>query len=121
MTPGQLGHEAWGRIEAVGADVLHFSVGDRVAFLSERAYAEYDTADESKVVALPDELIRKLKDLRTRRDELLQILDLERARLAQAASVLRKDMQRHITFLEQNVTAINQEFSRTVRFSAAWR
>jgi transposase len=70
---------------------------------------------------LPDELIRKLKDLRTRRDELLQMLDLERARLAQAASVLRKDMQRHITFLEQSVTAINQEFSRTVRFSAAWR
>jgi len=70
---------------------------------------------------LPDELIRKLKDLRSRRDDLLQMLCLERARLAQAASVLRKDMQRHITFLEQSVTAVNQEFSRTVRFSAAWR
>jgi len=70
---------------------------------------------------LPDELISKLKDLRARRDDLLQMLLLERARLAQAASVLRKDMQRHVTFLEQSVTAVNQEFSRTVRFSVAWR
>src|SRR5687768_3487386 len=53
MTPGQLGHEGWGVVDAVGSDVLHFRVGDRVAFLSERAYAAYDTADESKVVPLP--------------------------------------------------------------------
>ena len=59
MTPGQLGHEAWGGIDAVGSDVLHFNIGDRVAFLSERAYAEYDTTDESKVVALPDALLNE--------------------------------------------------------------
>ncbi len=53
MTPGQLGHEAWGLVDAVGTDVLHFRVGDRVAMLSEKAYAEYDTCDESKVVSLP--------------------------------------------------------------------
>jgi threonine dehydrogenase-like Zn-dependent dehydrogenase len=53
MAPGQLGHEAWGVVDAVGSDVLHFHVGDRVAMLSEKAYAEYDTCDESKVVSLP--------------------------------------------------------------------
>jgi NADPH:quinone reductase-like Zn-dependent oxidoreductase len=53
MAPGQLGHEAWGVVDAVGSDVLHFHVGQRVAMLSEKAYAEYDTCDESKVVALP--------------------------------------------------------------------
>jgi threonine dehydrogenase-like Zn-dependent dehydrogenase len=56
MAPGQLGHEAWGCIDAVGADVLRFSVADRVAFLSEHAYAGYDTADDNKIVALPDAL-----------------------------------------------------------------
>jgi threonine dehydrogenase-like Zn-dependent dehydrogenase len=53
FAPGQLGHEAWGRIDAVGPGVARFAVGDRVAMLSERAYAEYDVAAEGKVVALP--------------------------------------------------------------------
>ena len=56
MHPGQLGHEAWGRIDAIGPDVLRFNVGDRVAFLSDRAYAEYDVTNEHKVAALPDSL-----------------------------------------------------------------
>ncbi|HEX8525196.1 MAG TPA: zinc-binding dehydrogenase [Tepidisphaeraceae bacterium] len=56
FAPGQLGHEAWGRVDAVGTDVLHFNVGDRVAMLSEKAYAEYDVAPEDKVVKLPDSL-----------------------------------------------------------------
>jgi threonine dehydrogenase-like Zn-dependent dehydrogenase len=59
MTPGQLGHEAWGVVDAIGGDVMHFSVGDRVAFLSDHAYAEYDVADETKAVALPDSLMEK--------------------------------------------------------------
>jgi threonine dehydrogenase-like Zn-dependent dehydrogenase len=56
FAPGQLGHEAWGRVQAVGGDAMHFSVGDRVAMLSERAYAEYDIATEDQVVSLPDSL-----------------------------------------------------------------
>jgi threonine dehydrogenase-like Zn-dependent dehydrogenase len=56
MAPGQLGHEAWGVVDAVGDDVLRFSPGDRVAMLSEKAYAEYDVAPESKIMLLPDEL-----------------------------------------------------------------
>lgn len=56
MPAGQLGHEAWGYVDAVGRDVLHFSAGDRVAMLSDHAYAEFDVAHEGKVVALPDVL-----------------------------------------------------------------
>jgi transposase len=70
---------------------------------------------------LPEELITKLRDLRTRRDDVYQMLQLEKSRLAEAPEVWRKDMQRHITFLEQSILALNQEFSRTVRASAAWR
>src|SRR4051794_28894236 len=53
MAPGALGHEGWGRIEAVGAGVSRVAVGDRVAMLSDRAYAEYDVAAEAAVVRLP--------------------------------------------------------------------
>lgn len=56
LSPGQLGHEGWGTIDAVGKDTLHFRVGQRVAILSEKAYAEYDVVTEDKIVALPDSL-----------------------------------------------------------------
>jgi threonine dehydrogenase-like Zn-dependent dehydrogenase len=56
MAPGQLGHEGWGVVDAIGSSVDHFSPGDRVALLSDNAYAEYDVTPESKVVRLPDAL-----------------------------------------------------------------
>jgi threonine dehydrogenase-like Zn-dependent dehydrogenase len=54
--PGDLGHEGWGVVDAVGEDVRDVQVGDRVATLSGRAYAEYDVAEASAVVKIPDEL-----------------------------------------------------------------
>jgi threonine dehydrogenase-like Zn-dependent dehydrogenase len=54
--PGDLGHEGWGVVDAVGDHVTHVSVGDRVAALSFRAYAEYDLADADAVVRLPESL-----------------------------------------------------------------
>ncbi len=53
MAPGDLGHEGWGYIDAVGDAVEGLQVGDRVAALSFKAYAEYDVADADKVVKLP--------------------------------------------------------------------
>jgi threonine dehydrogenase-like Zn-dependent dehydrogenase len=50
---GGLGHEGWGRVEAVGAGVRNVSVGDRVAALSYHAYATHDIADADMVVPLP--------------------------------------------------------------------
>ena len=54
--PGGLGHEGWGLVDAVGSDVTLAKVGDRVAALSYRAYAEYDLADETALVVLPESL-----------------------------------------------------------------
>ncbi|WP_411905510.1 MDR/zinc-dependent alcohol dehydrogenase-like family protein [Rhizobium mayense] len=51
--PGGLGHEGWGTIDAIGDDVAGFAVGDRVATLSQHAYATYDLADQGNVVRLP--------------------------------------------------------------------
>jgi len=53
MEPGALGHEGWGRIDALGEGVNTFAVGDRVAMLSFHAYAEYDVADVGSLVTLP--------------------------------------------------------------------
>ena len=54
--PGDLGHEGWGVIDAVGEGVEGLAVGQRVAALSYRSYAEYDVADAEAVLRLPDAL-----------------------------------------------------------------
>src|SRR5437763_6097774 len=54
--PGALGHEGWGLVHAVGEGVDGVAQGDRVGFLSGKAYAEYDVADASHLVKLPESL-----------------------------------------------------------------
>lgn len=56
VEPGELGHEGWGIIEAVGEAVSGLAIGDRVATLSCRSYAEYDLAAADAVVPLPPAL-----------------------------------------------------------------
>jgi threonine dehydrogenase-like Zn-dependent dehydrogenase len=54
--PGALGHEAWGFVDALGEGVEGLSVGDRIAALSYKSYAEYDLAEAGTVVRLPEAL-----------------------------------------------------------------
>src|SRR5438309_7168216 len=54
--PGALGHEGWGVVDALGDGVEGVAIGDRLGMLSRKAYAEYDVADASQVVKLPDSL-----------------------------------------------------------------
>jgi threonine dehydrogenase-like Zn-dependent dehydrogenase len=59
LEPGAGGHEAWGVVEELGGrdgSAARVSAGDRVAFLSTRAYAERDVADLGSIVRLPREL-----------------------------------------------------------------
>lgn len=56
LAAGVPGHEGWGIVEAAGRGVKDIREGDRVAFLSERAYAEYDIARADAIVPLPDAL-----------------------------------------------------------------
>ena len=51
--PGALGHEGWGIIDALGEQVEDCAPGDRVGFLSGKAYAEFDLAEADQVVKLP--------------------------------------------------------------------
>ncbi|HEU0066880.1 MAG TPA: zinc-binding dehydrogenase [Sphingomonas sp.] len=51
--PGGLGHEGWGVIDAIGDGVTDWTVGDRVAALSYRSFAQYDIARADALVKLP--------------------------------------------------------------------
>ncbi|MFC0410743.1 MDR/zinc-dependent alcohol dehydrogenase-like family protein [Roseomonas elaeocarpi] len=54
--PGELGHEGWGTVDALGEGVEGFRLGDRVAALSYRSFAEYDLAEARNLVPLPEAL-----------------------------------------------------------------
>ncbi|MBX3161777.1 MAG: zinc-binding dehydrogenase [Deltaproteobacteria bacterium] len=53
LPPGRPGHEGWGRVVATGRNVRSFAPGNRVAFLSDHAFSEYDVADARSVIELP--------------------------------------------------------------------
>lgn len=59
MEPGALGHEGWGFVDAVDEGVEGFQIGDRVAFLSNHSYAEYDVVASDSAVKLPDALSKE--------------------------------------------------------------
>lgn len=52
MEPGSTGHEGWGRVVKTGEKVQFLKEGDRVAMLSNGAYAAYDVADEAACMKL---------------------------------------------------------------------
>lgn len=56
FAPGAPGHEGWGIVDALAADVAGIAVGERVAALSYNAYAQYDLANAHAVVKLPPDL-----------------------------------------------------------------
>ena len=53
---GGMGHEGWGVVNAVGPGVTGVALGDRVATLSERSYAEQDIVAADRLVVLPSAL-----------------------------------------------------------------
>ena len=50
---GAPGHEGWGVVDQVGAQVRGVEAGERVALLSYHAYAEYDLAGADQIVRVP--------------------------------------------------------------------
>jgi threonine dehydrogenase-like Zn-dependent dehydrogenase len=56
LEAGAPGHEGWGVVAALGDGVENVRAGERVAFLSGNAFAEYDIAAAGSLVILPPEL-----------------------------------------------------------------
>jgi threonine dehydrogenase-like Zn-dependent dehydrogenase len=58
IEPGTPGHEGWGRVDALGAGVTDLDIGDRVALISNHAFAQFDVAPRAAIVRLPAALDR---------------------------------------------------------------
>lgn len=72
--------------------------------------------------ALPDADTQALAALVARRRQLLEMLTAERHRLAQATTpVVRRDLQKHVTWLEKRVTDVDGQMQTRIQNSPAWR
>jgi transposase len=72
--------------------------------------------------ALPDAETQALAALVTRRRQLLEMLQAERQRLAQAATpAVRRDLQQHVRWLERRVTDVDDEMQKRIQHRPAWR
>ena len=56
LEPGALGHEGWGRIDAVGAGVSPERIGTRVAIFGEQGFASHDIVPDDAALPIPPEL-----------------------------------------------------------------
>jgi transposase len=70
---------------------------------------------------VPDAALQQLAALSTRRRQLLDMLTAERNRLEHAAAPVRREITRHIHWLERRVTAVDRDLEDTLQKSPIWR
>ena len=70
---------------------------------------------------LPDEATRALEALLTRRRQVVGMVTAERNRLGQASVRVRPRVQVHITWLGEELAALDEELGHTLRQSPLWR
>ena len=74
-----------------------------------------------EVRMLPTKIIDQLAALKKRRQDVLKMLTLVRARLDSDCLIVQKDVKNHAYFLERSIAVLAEEISRTVRSSCIWR
>ncbi len=70
---------------------------------------------------LPDAVLQHLEALMTRRRQLLDMLTAEGHRLEHAGAPIRREITRHIRWLERRVAAVDRDLDDTIQKSPAWR
>jgi transposase len=70
---------------------------------------------------LADAVLQQLEALITRRRQLLDMITAERNRLEHAGAPIRREITRHIRWLERRIAAVDRDLDDTVQKSPAWR
>lgn len=89
--------------------------------LDAEVLAEFAQAVRPAVRPVKAEQAQALSALVSRRQQLLQMLVAEKARLSTAIPAVRRDLQAHIRWLEQRIGDTDGELQRMVRESPLWR
>src|SRR3990172_3563673 len=70
---------------------------------------------------LPDEALRMLDALLTRRRQLIEMLVAERNRLAHALPPVEKSLKQHIRWLERRLADVDSDMDQAIQQSPVWR
>ena len=83
--------------------------------------AHYGEVIQPQIRPFKDEETRGLSSLLTRRRQLIKMITEEKNRLQQASVSVRSDIRTHIVWLEKRLKVIDNDLSKTIKKSPAWR
>lgn len=89
--------------------------------LDARALAHFAEAVHPTPRPLPDAATQALTALLARRQQVVAMLVAEKNRLSSTAPAIRPRLQAHITWLERELQALDQDLDEMLRHSPVWR
>lgn len=95
----------------------HFAKTDR---LDAKVLALFGERIKPLLRVIPDETQRALADVLGRRAQLVVIRAQEKARLATAPAVARKDVEQHIAWLDKRIARLDADLGNRLRNSPVW-
>ena len=93
------------KTDAIDADVL----------------AEFAEKIRPQLRSIVDEATQELEAICTRRRQLVVMLSAEKNRLHTAAKTIRSEIQKHIHWLEKEISQLERDLDKRIRCSPAWR
>jgi len=85
-----------------------------------RILALFGARVKPEIRPLPDQKAREMRNLLTRRRQLIEMLTAEHNRLSQAGDDIRPSVETHIKWLEEALSEINDNLDRRIRLSPSW-
>lgn len=71
--------------------------------------------------SISEDGVRRLRDLKQRRRELLAMITAEESRLRDRTATVRKDIRNHLEHLEKALRQLDDEANAAIRSSAIWK
>ena len=85
-----------------------------------RVLALFGAQVKPEIRPLPDKKVREMRNLLTRRRQLIEMLTAEHNRLSQGDKDIRPSIETHIKWLEEALSEINDDLDRRIRLSPSW-
>ena len=86
-----------------------------------QALAHFGVAVQPRPSRLPDEQTQALEALLARRRQLMGMIVAEKNRLYRAGEVVRRNIQRHIAWLQKELKKLDNDLGEMIRQSPLWR